>query len=382
MGFAAADLNGDAQVDLVFPPARLGRALPEIFFGSKTGWSASTTVKWPQIHFDYGDVGVADFDGDGNLDIAIACHFLRNYVLYGDGKGDFTRHVELPRINMSVSSRALAVADFDGDRRPDIAFLSELDVEMGTSEVIGSGLLMACLNTKTGWRAVEATGGRGSLFGDKVAAGDFDADGDVDIVVSSHKNVNRFLVFTNEAAGATWKANAPTEFPFRAYVRAVAAANLDGIPGDEAVMGFHQNIQSGSLTFPRNAIAVYSFNSDRDGLTVKSRTLVDVDATSNNDYTCAAVGDLDGDGRPDLVLGRQTGAVRVFLRGLDGTFIEDLSPELSFGDAFINHVAIIELASGGPRALVISASDGNTAKGAIRCFLPRRKALDSGKGSK
>jgi hypothetical protein len=383
MGFAVADMNRDGRVDIVAPPPRLGRSLPEIFFGAANGWEASSSVKWPAIRFDYGDVGVADFDGDGNLDIAIACHFLSNYVLYGDGKGDFTRYVELPRINPSVSSRALAVADFNGDRRPDIALLSELDMEMGTNETLGSGLLLVCLNQKSGWRAVDAAGGRANLFGDQVAVADFDADGDVDIVASSHKNINRFLVFTNGGDGTSWTANAPTEFPFRAYVRAVAAGNLDGVPGDEAVMGFHQGIQSGSLNFPRNAIAIYSFAPGAAAeLVVRSRAIADIDATSSNDYTCATVGDLDGDGRPDLVLGRQTGAVRVFLQSVDGTMIEEIGRELSFGDAFINSLAIVDLAAGGPRALVVNASDGPSAKGGIRCFLPQRRALDSAGGRK
>ena len=351
--------------------------MPEIFFGTETGWSQSATVKWPSVRFDYGDVGVADFDGDGNPDIAIACHFLRNYVLYGNGKGDFTRFVELPRVNPTVTSRALAVADFNGDKRPDLVFLSELDVEMGTNEVIGSGLLYVCLNDKSGWRAVDATGAKANLFGDQVATGDFDADGDVDILASSHKNLNRFLVFTNGGDGTAWTANAPTEFPFRAYVRAVAAGNLDRLPGDEAVMGFYQNVQSGSQAFPRHAIAVYSFIVGPEGLEVKDRKLADIDAYLTNDFTCAAVGDLDGDGRSDLVLGRQAGTVRVMLQGVDGTFVEERGNEWDFGDSFVNSVAIVDLAASGPRALVVNTSDGKAAKGSIRCFVPRPKALDT-----
>ena len=378
VGFASAEMNGAGRLDLVFPPARLGRPVPEIFFGTETGWSQSATVKWPSIRFDYGDVGVADFDGDGNPDIAIACHFLRNYVLYGNGKGDFTRFAELPRVNPTVTSRALAVADFNGDKRPDLVFLSELDVEMGTNEMIGSGLLYVCLNDKSGWRAVDATGAKANLFGDQVATGDFDADGDVDILASSHKNLNRFLVFTNGGDGTSWTANAPHEFPFRAYVRAVAAGNLDRLPGDEAVMGFYQNVQSGSLAFPRHAIAVYSFIVGPEGLEVKDRKLADIDAFLTNDFTCATVGDLDGDGRSDLVLGRQAGTVRVMLQGVDGTFVEERGNEWDFGDSFVNSVAIVDLAASGPRALVVNTSDGKTAKGAIRCFVPRPKALDTG----
>lgn len=374
MGFAHGDFNGDGREDLVFPPPRTGNGLPHVFLQTATGWQLWEAAKWPQVRLDYGDAGVADFDGDGHLDIALACHFLRNYVLHGNGKGDFTRVVELPRINTNVTSRALEIGDLDGDRRPDLVFLSELDMVMGTNEQLGSGLLVACLNTPSGWRAVEASGGRPNLFGDQVALGDFDADGDRDILIASNKNINRYLVFLNGGDGRTWSPVALDEFPFRAYVPGVAAAPLDAVAGDEAVMAFHQRIESGRRSFPRNAIAIYGFGVGEAGLEMRERRMVDIDAAEEGKYTCAEIGDLDGDGRPDLVIGRVDGAVRVFLQGSDGTFLEERGAEINVGPAWVNQVQIIQLGKNGPRALVVATSDaGNKeAVGAVRCYLVKR----------
>jgi len=371
IGFHHADFNGDGLEDLVFPPPRMGDGRPVIFLQTATGWSAWSAARWPATKLDYGDVGAADFDGDGNLDIAIACHFLRNYVLFGDGKGDFTRIVELPRINPAVTSRALTIGDLNGDRRPDIVFLAELDMQMGTNQAISSGLLTVCLNLGSGWRAVEATGGRRDVYGDQVAVGDFDADGDLDVLIASLKNANRHFVYLNNGQGTGWTAVGLKEFPYRAFVGAVAAADFDSAPGSEAVMGFHQRIESGSLTFNRDGIAIYSFGVGEDGLAFKDRRLLDMDAAEYADYTCADAGDIDGDGRTDIVLGRQDGRVRVFLQASDGSFLEERSAELVVGKAWVNSVRIVSLSPKGPRAIVVGASDGGRggAAGSIHCFV-------------
>ena len=87
-------------------------------------WVKGTWVsrKLADIHFGH-SLQIADFDGDGNLDIFCAEQRLdganpqsKAYIFYGDGKGNFTRNVVVEGLDFHESK----VADLNGDGRLDI----------------------------------------------------------------------------------------------------------------------------------------------------------------------------------------------------------------------------------------------------------------------
>lgn len=369
LGLAVADMNGDGMADLVLPPVRLGKPRPSVFLQTASGWQEWAGVRWPETKLDYGDVQVADFDGDGHLDIALACHFLRNYVLYGNGKGDFTRVVELPRASERITSRAMVKADFDGDGRMDLATLAELDVDLATNAQHVGALLQVLLNTRKGWQVLGVEGGDRHVYGDHLAAGDFDADGRPDLLVSSHKNSNRNLIFLNRGDGRSFRPVSSREFPYLGYVFGVAAGDLDGTRGDEALVGAFQSVRAGSQQYPMNGVVTYKLGRGKDETTV-ARTVVAVDSREYDSYVSALVADVDGDGRNDLVLGRRNGSIEIYLQGIEGQFFREQSPELG-GDAYPNAFAVVGLGKGGERALVVVSSDGPTTPGSVRAFAVR-----------
>lgn len=72
---AIADMNDDGRPDIVLPAARKGDGRPRIFIAQSDGaWARWTQMRQPRMRYDYGGVAVLDFDGDNRLDLAFGMH--------------------------------------------------------------------------------------------------------------------------------------------------------------------------------------------------------------------------------------------------------------------------------------------------------------------
>ncbi len=368
MGFALGDFDRDGVLDLAFPPARKGEPHPWIYLQRQEGWKPWEQVRWAEgPAYDYGDVAVADFDGDGNLDLALACHFKPSYVLYGDGKGGFTRWLELPRHDTSVTSRALAVADFNRDGRPDIVTLAELDLDLTTNQAVTSGLVNVALNTPSGWQLSPASF-PANLYGDQVAVGDFDGDGSPDILTASHKLGNEFYIFLNDGYGKAFTPYRSDALPVQAFVLGVAAGRLDGGRIDQVVLAVYQSLRprEGEHQFAHALLAYRLAEKPGKLLPTPKRTLIYADQAEPIDsFRDVAVGDLDGDRRQDVVALRASGKVMLFLQLPDGGFALEQT-ELGIPGASPSSVEVVPRAGGG--MVVANFSDSGPASGGVRVW--------------
>jgi uncharacterized repeat protein (TIGR01451 family) len=128
---AVGDFNGDGKADLV----AVGYAnLIEVALGNGDGTFRSpiTTIA-PPVSSGYSFLVVADFDGDGKLDVAAGNPTDNTTkVLFGNGDGTFGAVISLP-----AGFGSIAVADFNLDGIPDIAVA---DVPSGALAImLGNG---------------------------------------------------------------------------------------------------------------------------------------------------------------------------------------------------------------------------------------------------
>src|SRR5262249_9061099 len=128
-GLATGDLDRDGRPDIVVASAKSSAV--SLLFADATGNVRVTTEAAGMAPFD---VAIADLDGDGLLDVAVANETNGGpnlqgdvTILYGDGVGSFPRRRTLPA---GTFPGHLAVADLDKDGRLDLAV-----VNWGSSDV-------------------------------------------------------------------------------------------------------------------------------------------------------------------------------------------------------------------------------------------------------
>ena len=207
------DVNGDGALDVVVANGRHWAEQNRIYLND--GRAAFTLARRLGEEEDgtYA-VPLADFDGDGDLDIAVGNDRTRNLVFLNDGTGRFEAGATF---GTPSSTRSLTLADLDGDGHPDI-----VTANIGEVNAVYFG-------DSAGGFARSLPFGSDDDLSYAVRLADVDLDGDVDIIVANTGGRN--AVYFNrggEVAGFD-------EFRFGCedcdtYGLAVGDLNGDGFP--------------------------------------------------------------------------------------------------------------------------------------------------------
>ncbi len=174
---AVGDFNGDGRADLAvvvnaynsLPPSPTPSLWIELGDGTG-GFTASPASPFPLTSLP-GTLAVGDFNGDGKADVAVISSTSVTMLL-GDGRGGFTmgEGSQFDAVSGPVSATAL---DFNGDSKTDVAFANS-----GNNNVVvwlgdGSGGFTGVKTFSVG------TGPAG------LAAADFNGDGRVDLAAAN-----------------------------------------------------------------------------------------------------------------------------------------------------------------------------------------------------
>ncbi len=215
---ATGDLDGRNGIDLVLcfeiSPCT-------VFLNDGAGrYPSSGAAKLSESDMDTKAVAVAiaDVDGDGNSDIAVGNNGSWNYVYVNDGKGAFPDRLRKPFGTGSDFTRALAIADVNGDGKSDI--LAANFFESGAVYLNdGRGNFPLSLARPFG-ASTERTY--------SIATGDVNGDGFVDFVTGNwgpnEREGRPNVLYINDGTGSF----VPTALPEPYLTRSVAYGDMDG----------------------------------------------------------------------------------------------------------------------------------------------------------
>jgi len=284
---AVGDFNGDGIPDLAV--ADLADYALTILLGNGDGTFTPLSTR-PSTGNGPDFIAVGDFNGDGMLDLAVA-----NYnggktgsvtILLGRGDGTFTAAAESPATGLGPG--AIAVGDFNGDGRADLAVTN---IESNTATILlgnGDGTFKAAPALTTGnypW---------------SVAVGEFNADGKADLAVTNQSD-DTVTIFTGNGDG-TFKAGAKPATGEAPAAIAIADFNGDG-KADLAVTNDYDN-----------TVTILLGNGDGTFKTEPS-------PPTGNEPASLALGDFNRDGNVDLAVANyDDDTVTILLGNGDGTF--------------------------------------------------------------
>jgi photosystem II stability/assembly factor-like uncharacterized protein/phosphodiesterase/alkaline phosphatase D-like protein len=280
---AIGDLDGDGTPDMV--AANESTNTVSAFRNTASGGISGSSFS-SKVDFDAGasPVGVAigDIDGDGKLDLAVSNSFgdnvsvLRNTSSPGSiGAGSFAAKVDVPT---GGGPRSIQIFDLDGDGKPDIV-----------TTVISNNTVTVLRNTSTsGSISFESeVGFDGGSFPRGVAIADFDGDGKPDLAIGNFDNATVAILRNLSSVGSLSFAGV-VQYPSGTSPLGTAAGDLDGDGKPELLIA---NFGSSSISVYHNTSSPGTISFD-----------AGVDFSTDTQPRKIAIADLDGDGKPDLAV--------------------------------------------------------------------------------
>lgn len=295
-GASLGDLDSDGDLDIVLANGRHEPLVNIVLLNDGAGNFDKSHNLRATADRSY-SAALADLDGDGDLDVVVGNDAPdAKVVLFNDGKAQFTLAGTFGA--PAMPTRNATVADLNGDGRPDIV-------------VANRGVLdfnRICFNDGRG--AFPSCGYLSDNSATTIAVGDMTGDGFPDLVVP-HRDGGQSYVHVNDGRGGFGQK--VTFGAAKSAARAIALGDIDGDGRIDIVVG--DEIGGGTFLFFNLGAGVYS-----DPLTISALLPWSIE-----------VADLNGDGKSDVVLGNFLAPSTVLLnQGGGRTFAFTV---IDFGDA-------------------------------------------------
>jgi hypothetical protein len=324
---AQGDLTGDGKIDLIV--SNWFSNTLSIYRNIETGGSLDAgSFDDPKI-YDTGsrpnEVAIGDLDGDGKLDM-IVCNINDNTVLVfrNNTAGDsisFDPGIEYTTGNLPFDA---AIGDLDGDGKPEFI--------IGT---IGDTTVQVFHNTSTVGNINFEPGESFAIpaFASKIAVGDLDGDNKPELAVAcvwgSDEEALSILRNTSMIGAISFNERIDFPSPHKLWNAVVGDLDLDGKLDIVAATDSSANL-----------IVVYRNTSEAGMLSLDTPVTFE----RGLGYGFLAVGDINGDGRPEVVAANGTSNTISVLRNNTTVGIIDsdsFAPRVDYPSGIYPHTPVI-----------------------------------------
>jgi hypothetical protein len=296
---ATGDFNGDFKPDLAI--VNSGSNDVTVLLGDGSGGFTAASGSPIAVGTNPRSVAVGDFNGDGKMDLAVANVSSDNVtVLLGNGAGGFTAASGSP-FAVGGFAEFVTAADFNGDGLQDFA------VAVGGPGSPTSNEVAVFLGDRLGGFSA-APGhpfqGFGELAPLLMAAGDFNGDGKPDLAVAAQRSTSGTvtILLGNGSGGFSEAAGSPS-FVLVPVSVTVGDFNQDGIQDLGVVSGYNNNV-------------TVLLGNGTGGFSAAAGSPFPVGSSAG----AGAAGDFNGDGILDLVVPSSLNSATVLLGNGSGGF--------------------------------------------------------------
>ena len=292
LALTVGDVDGDGDLDLVTANLGVNKLYPNTGL-NEAPFANSVGIPIADDNDETRSIALGDIDGDGDLDVVAGNSLVNdgtpNRLYMNNGSPNpFTSDDAINISDDSDQTHSVALGDIDGD--------GDLDVVTGSDGVNRLYLNNGTPNPFTGEDAINISNDAHRTFSIKL--GDVDGDGDLDVIVGNWNQPNRLYLnnLNSDGPSAQFVGHNISNDANATHSLALGDVNGDGdldvIVGNRGVNRLYLN----------------------DGSDNPFETVKGSDITDDNDTTRSiALGDVDGDGDLDLVVGNFANTNRLYL---------------------------------------------------------------------
>ena len=314
------DIDFDGDLDIVIANGRHWPGQNRIFFNNGRGKFTVSKALGTESSTSY-STELADFDNDGDLDIAVGNDMAPNSLFINDGNGNFFKAGNFGEDY--APTRNLVVADIDSDGDNDILITNR------------GWLNEICLNDGKGHFGQTMGFGSSDDSTIDVEIADMDNDGDNDLILANRDEQQNYIYINNG------NLNFSTKIPYgtgQDNTRSVGISdfNNDGLP----------DIVSANIGEPNR---IYFGDEE-----FQYADYIEFD-TSTDNTSSLTISDVNLDGNDDIVVGNFRQANHVFINRLNGMNWEKV--QLSDHKSFTYDIIAGDLNRDGLPDIIESNSD-------------------------